>query len=166
LHSYLRFRDVSGGGKVEALLAAAPTVAKWRVDTVPKHLTTDEVAGLLGAIDEHNPIGRRDYALAHCLPDMGLRVSEVAAIQLDDLNWREGTLTITHGESRRSDVLPLPVTTGRAIVQYVRGARPPTKSRALFDPPGFWPLRFGCPLHWHKCCRIATLYGCGAPVPA
>jgi integrase/recombinase XerD len=132
LRSYLRFRAVSCGDKVEALLAAVPTVAKWRLDTVPKHLTTDEVAGLLGAIDQHNPIGRRDYAMARCLVDMGLRVSEVAAIQLDDLNWREGTLTITHGKSRRSDVLPLPVTTGRAIVQYVRGARPPSKARALF----------------------------------
>jgi integrase/recombinase XerD len=132
LRSYLRFRAVSCGDEVEALLAAVPTVAKWRLDTVPKHLTTNEVAGLLGAIDQHNPIGRRDYAMARCLLDMGLRVSEVAAIQLDDLNWREGTLTITHGKSRRSDVLPLPVTTGRAIVQYVRGARPPSKSRALF----------------------------------
>jgi site-specific recombinase XerD len=57
LRSYLRFRAVSCGDKVEALLAAVPTVAKWRLDTVPKHLTTDEVAGLLGAIDQHNPIG-------------------------------------------------------------------------------------------------------------
>jgi len=132
LRSYLRFRAVSYGDKVEALLTAVPTVAKWRLDTVPKHLTTDEVAGLLGAIDQHNPIGRRDYAMARCLVDMGLRVSEVAAIQLDDLNWRAGTLTITHGKSRRSDVLPLSVTTGRAIVQYARGARPPSKSRSLF----------------------------------
>jgi len=132
LRSYLRFRAVSCGDKVEALLAAVPTVAKWRLDTVPKHLTTDEVAGLLGAIDQHNPSGRRDYAMTRCLLDMGLRVSEVAAIQLDDLNWREGTLTITHGKSRRSDVLPLPVTTGKAIVQYVRCARPPSTSRALF----------------------------------
>jgi integrase/recombinase XerD len=66
------------------------------VDTVPKHLTTNEVAGLLGAIDQHNPIGRRDYALARCLLGMGLRVREVAAILLDDLNWREGTLATTH----------------------------------------------------------------------
>jgi integrase/recombinase XerD len=76
LRSYLRFRAVSCGDKVEALLAAVPTVAKWRLDTVPKHLTTDEVAGLLGAIDQHNPIGRRDYAMTRCLLDMGLRVSE------------------------------------------------------------------------------------------
>jgi len=132
LRSYLRFRAVSCGDKVEALLAAVPTVAKWRLDTVPKHLTTDEVAGLLGAIDQHNLIGRRDYAMTRCLLDMGLRVSEVAAIQLDELDWREGTLTITHGKSRRSDILPLPVTTGKAIVQYVRCARPPSTSRALF----------------------------------
>ncbi len=186
LRSYLRFRAVSCGDKVEALLTAVPTVAKWRLDTVPKHLTTDEVAGLLGAIDQHNPIGRRDYAMARCLLDMGLRVSEVAAIQLDDLNWREGTLTITHGKSRRSDVLPLPVTSGRAIVQYVRGARPPSKSRALFvrhRAPFNTPItvelvrgairrafgRCGLGARYtvaHMCCGIPWLHGCGARVSA
>ncbi len=146
LRSYLRFRAVSCGDKVEALLAAVPTVAKWRLDTVPKHLTTEEVAGLLGAIDQHNLTGRRDYAMTRCLLDMGLRVSEVAAIQLDDLNWREGTLTITHGKSRRSDVLPLPVATGKAIVQYVRCARPPSTSRALFVRHR---APFNTPINWN-----------------
>jgi hypothetical protein len=37
---------VSCGDKIEALLAAFPTVAKWRVDTVPKNSTTDEVTKL------------------------------------------------------------------------------------------------------------------------
>ena len=64
--------------------------------------------------------------------DMGLRAGEVAAIQLDDLNWRAGTLTIRHGKSRQADVLPVPAQTGKAIVQYVRGARPPSTTRALF----------------------------------
>jgi site-specific recombinase XerD len=70
--------------------------------------------------------------MARCLVDMGLRAGEVAAIQLEHLNWREGTLTIPHGKSRRADVLPLPVSTGKAIMQYVRAARPPSTSRALF----------------------------------
>jgi len=132
LRSYLCFRAVSCGDKVEALLAAVPQVAKWRLDSVPKHLTTEEIGRLLGAFDQRSASGRRDYAMTRCLLDMGLRVGEVAAIQLDDLNWREGTLTISHGKSRRADVLPLPVSTGKAIVQYVCGARPPSTSRALF----------------------------------
>jgi integrase len=63
---------------------------------------------------------------------MGLRGCEVAAIQLDDINWSEGTLIISHGKSRRSDVLPLAVPTGKAIVQYLRSARPSSTSRDLF----------------------------------
>jgi integrase len=132
LRSYLRFRAVICGDKVDALLAAVPCIARWPLDTVPKHLTGEEITRFLGAFDQHSANGLRDFAMARCLLDMGLRAGEVAAIQLDDLNWRDGTLTIRHGKSRRADVLPLPAQTGKAIVQYVRGARPPSTTRALF----------------------------------
>jgi integrase/recombinase XerD len=124
LRSYLRFRAVSRGDKVETLLAAVPCAAEWRLDTVPTHLTPEEVVRFLGAFDQNSASGRRDYAMARCLLDMGLRAGEVAAIQLEDLNWREATLTISHGKSRRADVLPLPALTGKVIVQYLRRARP------------------------------------------
>ena len=132
LRSYLRFRAVIFGDKVEALLAAVPCIARWTLDTVPKHLTDEEVVRFLGIFDQQSANGQRDFAMARCLLDLGLRAGEVAAIELDDLNWRDGTLTIRHGKSRRADVLPLPTQTGRAIVQYVRGARPPSTTRALF----------------------------------
>jgi integrase len=132
LRSYLRFRAVSCGDRVESLLAAVPSVARWNLDTLPKHLTAEETDTFLRAFDQHSANGRRDYAMARCLLDMGLRAGEVAAIQLDDLNWREGTLTVCHSKSRRADVLPLPVSTGRAIVRYVRDTRPKSSSRALF----------------------------------
>ena len=70
--------------------------------------------------------------MARCMLDLGLRVSEVAALQLDDLNWRDGTVRIGAGKSRRTDVLPLPVQTGGAIVAYLRQGRPPSPSRAVF----------------------------------
>jgi site-specific recombinase XerD len=63
---------------------------------------------------------------------MGLRAGEVAAIRIDDLNWQQGTLRIGSGKSRRADVLPLPVLTGRAIVQYLRRGRPESSNRTLF----------------------------------
>lgn len=132
LRSYLRFRAVSRGDETQHLIAAIPSVARWRFDSVPKHLKAEEIDGFLSVFDRRSANGRRDYAMARCLLDMGLRAGEVAAIQLEDLDWREGTLTIHHGKSRRTDVLPLPVTTGKAIVQYVHGARPPSASRSLF----------------------------------
>lgn len=132
LRSYLRYRAVRCEDRVEKLVAAVPTVARWRLATVPAHLTSEEIGRFLGTFDRHTACGQRGYAMARCLSDMGLRASEVAAIQLDDLNWREGTLTIGRGKSRRADVLPLTVATGKAIVQYLRGARPQSANRALF----------------------------------
>jgi integrase/recombinase XerD len=132
LRSYLRFRALSDGDRVDALVSAVPTVAQWRLATVPAYLTPDEVARFLDTFDRHTASGQRGYAMARCLVDMGLRAGEVAAIQLDDLNWCDGTLIIGRGKSRRADVLPLPVPTGKAIVQYLREARPQSKNRALF----------------------------------
>jgi integrase/recombinase XerD len=132
LRSYLRFRALHDGDRVESLIAAIPTVAQWRLAALPAHLTSEEVAGFLLAFNRHTTRGQRGYAMARCLIDLGLRASEVVALQLDDVNWPEGTLTISHEKSRRADVLPLPVPTGRAIVHYLRGARRHSASRALF----------------------------------
>lgn len=88
---------------------------------------------MFGAIGRHNANGRRNYAIARCLVDLGLRAGEVARLRLDDLNWRDATLRITNNKSRRVDLLPLPVKTGQAIVEYLRHSRPPTSAgRALF----------------------------------
>jgi integrase/recombinase XerD len=132
LRSYLRFRAVRCADRVDALIAAIPTVACWRLASLPSHLTQDETARFLNAFDRRHSRSRRGYAMARCLVDLGLRASEVAALQLDDLNWQDGTVRIGAGKSRRADVLPLPVLTGRAIVEYLRQARPASPSRAVF----------------------------------
>jgi integrase len=66
------------------------------------------------------------------LVDLGLRSCEVATLHLDDIDWKNGTLTIRSGKTQRSDVLPLPSITGQAIAEYLQKARPATESRAVF----------------------------------
>ena len=132
LRCYLRFRAAVCADRVDALIAAIPTVACWRLAAVPSHLTPDEAARFLQAFDRRTPSGQRGYAMARCMVDLGLRVSEVAALQLNDLKWQDGTVRIRAGKSRRADVLPLPVLTGQALVAYLREARPRSSSRAVF----------------------------------
>jgi integrase/recombinase XerD len=132
LRSYLRFRALQFGDRVDPLSAAIPTVARWRLDTVPNHLTAEEVKRFLEAFDRSSSFGLRGFAMARCLVDLGLRACEVAAFQLDDVNWGEGTIAISGGKSRRVDILPLPDSTGQAIVEYLRKARPRSDSRGLF----------------------------------
>ncbi len=124
LRSYLRFRALTDGDRVETLVAAVPTVAQWRLATVPAYLTPDEVARFLDTFDRHNASGQRGYAMARCLVDMGLRAGEVAAIQLDDVNWCDGTLIIGRGKSRRADVLPLPAPTEKLSYSTCGGQGP------------------------------------------
>jgi integrase/recombinase XerD len=130
VRSYLRFRAL-GGDATTTLIAAVPSVAQWRLSTLPKALAPNDVERLLNTFDRSTPTGLRGYAIARCLADLGMRASEVARIQLDDVNWREGTLQIK-GKGGRVDILPLPVKTGEALVNYLRRGRPATQSRALF----------------------------------
>jgi integrase len=84
-----------------------PTVADWRLSTVPKYLTPEEVERLLKACNRRTPIGRRDYAILLLLARLGLRAGEVIALQIDDLNWRAGEILV-RGKGLYHDRLPMP----------------------------------------------------------
>ena len=131
LRSYLRFRGMHGD-HVRCLIAAIPQIAQWRFASLPDTLSKAELERFLNAFDRKSAIGRRDYAMARCMVDLGLRAGEVASLQLDDLNWHNGTLRLSAGKARRTDVLPLPTRTGRAIAQYLTDGRPVSDSRAVF----------------------------------
>ncbi len=130
LRSYLNFR-ASKSDQTATLITALPQIAQWRLRGLPKQLTREEVKQLLGAFDLDTPTGRRDYAMTRCIVDLGLRSSEVARLQLEDMDWREGTLTI-RSKGQRIDLLPLPQDTGRAIAQYLQDGRPSTSCREVF----------------------------------
>jgi integrase/recombinase XerD len=130
LRSYFRFKALKGE-QTTSLTAAVPTIASWRLAGLPKALAADELRQFLSAFDRGSVVGRRDYAISRCLVDLGLRTAEVSRITLDDIDWHAGTLKI-HGKDIRTDLLPLPKTTGAAIAAYLRHGRPTLQSRALF----------------------------------
>lgn len=130
LRSFLRYLHQEQ--LVTAPLAeAVPAVAHRRLAGLPRALTAAQVQSLLDACDRATPVGRRDYAVITVLHRLGLRCAELAHLQLGDLDWSAGTVTI-HGKGNRVDRLPLPVDVGQALVDYLRHGRPPTPSRAVF----------------------------------
>jgi integrase len=90
------------------------------------------VEAFLVAFDCADPVGLRDYAIARCLLDLGLRGHEVTYLTLESVDWRSATLTISGTKSKRVQQLPLPVSAGEAIARYLRQARPQIEHRALF----------------------------------
>ena len=144
VRSYLRFRALHHADPVETMLAAIPTAAHWRLASLPTYLNQEELAKLMSAFGQVGPQRQRDYAIIRCLVDLGLRSCEVAALRLDDIDWKSGTLTVRVGKSHRADVLPLPAVTGEAIADYLHKARPKTESRAVYlcgtVRPSMFPL--------------------------
>lgn len=135
IRCYLRFRSVAGD-PVQGLIEAVPSVAHWRLASLPEVLTEKEVQQLLGSFEQLPRSPKRARAMARCLTDIGLRASEVVQLQLSDVDWRAGTIRLAANKSRRVDVLPLPTETGRAIAEYLRTERPQTPNRALFVRDG------------------------------
>jgi len=129
LRALLRFLHVHGL-IAEPLAAAVPSVARRRED-LPRALPAGQVKLLLDSCDRATPTGRRDYAIVLMLARLGLRRCEVAALSLDDVDWRAGEIVV-HGKGSRLDRLPLPCDVGEAIVDYLRDGRPRVTDRALF----------------------------------
>ncbi len=131
LRSYFRYRALLGESTA-ALSAALPRIADWRDANLPKVLSDHELDAFLQAFDRSDPVGRRDYAIARCLIDLGLRGHEVTYLTLESVDWRAATLAIRNPKSRRVQRLPLAASTGEAIAHYLRQGRPQTVNRALF----------------------------------
>lgn len=92
LRSYLRFRALAGQA-VAALLAAVPTVAQWPLERLPQVLDDTLIQAIEQTFDVSTAGGARDRAMFRLMLDLGLRVSEVARIKLQDIDWRRGSCT-------------------------------------------------------------------------
>jgi site-specific recombinase XerD len=131
LRSLLGFLHLEGF--IERPLAAAvPSVAGWQLAGLPKGLGADQVRSLLDSCDCDTAKGRRDFAVITVLVRLGLRASELAGLELDDIDWRAGEV-IVRGKGSRDERLPLPADVGEAIAAYLRKGRPASaQGRAVF----------------------------------
>jgi integrase/recombinase XerD len=125
---WLQLRGLCTAG----LVASVPTVSSRRHSGIPAHISAVQLAALLGSFDRNTPKGLRGYAATLCMARLGLRVGEVAQLTLADFDWREGTFRIGVPKGQRTNVLPLPVEVGEAIVAYIRNGRPPSCVRHVF----------------------------------
>ena len=117
LRGLLRFLFLRGYTPVPSAAAVPALCAAHRAGR-SRTLTAGEVARLLAGCDRRTATGRRDYAILTVLVRLGLRAGEVAALTLEDIDWRAGALVVV-GKGGRRDRLPLPVDT------------PPTSARQL-----------------------------------
>ena len=110
-------------GLIAAPLAGTvPGAYRRRRIRMPALVTGAEAAALLAACDRTTAQGLRDYAIVLTLKRMGLRAREIAALTLEDVDWRSGIVVIS-GKGGRRDQLPLPRDVAEAIIAYLRDGR-------------------------------------------
>ena len=130
LRSLLRFLYVQGFTPT-SLAGAVPVVASWRLSGLPETLSASQVDRLLESCDRRTTDGRRDFAIITVVARLGLRAGEVAGLQLGDIDWRHGELTV-RGKGNRQDRLPLPTDVGQAIADWLERGRPRCECRSVF----------------------------------
>lgn len=110
-------------GTDPALEAGAPRQPK----RLPKALSIDQVQALLDVPDRDTPVGLRDAALLELLYGTGARVSEVLALDVDDvtaqLDDAEAGLRL-FGKGRKERMVPLGSYARDSLSVWLAGGRP------------------------------------------
>jgi site-specific recombinase XerD len=130
LRAFARFLRLRGD-VTDDLTSSALSVPNWRLSTLPKSISPEQVERILAQCDRRTPLGRRDYAILLVLARLGLRAGEVVALTVDDVDWEAGEV-IVRGKGLRHERIPLPHDVGKALAAYLRAGRPRCSTRRLF----------------------------------
>jgi integrase/recombinase XerC len=92
--------------------------------TIPEVMTQEQVNNLVdavGRVEPERPFPVRDRAIFELLYGCGVRVSELAGLNLEDIDRAEGWLRV-RGKGRKERQVPLPGKAAEALERYL-GAR-------------------------------------------
>jgi integrase/recombinase XerD len=123
LRSFARFLRATGRLSVDlAASIVAPTVR--RAERPYRTLPWADVQRILRAIDRNARGGRRDYALLLMMSMYGFGAGEIERLQLEDIDWRAGTIHVVRPKTGAEFLLPLLPAVARALERYLSQGRP------------------------------------------
>jgi site-specific recombinase XerD len=131
LRSFFRFAFTMGHIPSD-LSAVIPRVPCFTLDRLPRGPKWEDVPKLLGTVDRSTAIGRRNFAILLILTTYGVRAGQLAALQLQDVHWREGEISFPAAKRGRQVTAPLTTSVGEALLEYIRDTRPHTEAREIF----------------------------------
>ncbi len=111
---------------------SVPKQNKYNYPAVPSTWEPNEIRCILDAVDQGSPKGKRDYAILLLVAKLGIRVGDIKALKLSDLNWVSKTIAITQEKTKVEAIYPILHDVGWAIIDYLKNARPVCESPYLF----------------------------------
>ncbi|SFI41431.1 Site-specific recombinase XerD [Tindallia magadiensis] len=131
LRVFLRFLFHHEYTEVDLSLSV-PKQSKYYYPSIPATWKPDEVQKLLAAVDRGNPSGKRDYAILLMITKLGLRVGDVKALKLSELNWSTKTMTLIQEKTKQETTYPILHDIGWALIDYLKNARPVCSTSHVF----------------------------------
>jgi len=104
----------------------------FRDSGIPRSISWEQVEQVLAGIDRRSISGKRDFVMLAMLATYGLRACEVAALKLDDIDWRNDRIKIRERKAGNTTAYPLATAVGAALIDYIKNARPTTTDRHVF----------------------------------
>jgi site-specific recombinase XerD len=127
IHKILRglFRYLFSLGHLERDWAAAlHSPPQYRLARAPRALSTGQVLHLLESINRQQQGGRRDFAILLMAASLGVRASEIAALHLEDLDWKQAGVRFPPVKGKNVLRLPLSRPLVKALADYLENERP------------------------------------------
>ena len=109
-----------------------PMVQARKQTRIPSVWSKDELEKLIAAIDRGSPKGKRDYAIILLACHLGLRVTDIKNLTMDNFHWTEKKLVFVQSKTKRCLSLPLTPGLGWAVIDYLRYGRPQIESPYVF----------------------------------
>jgi site-specific recombinase XerD len=111
-------------------------LVKEQQDTAPRWLERKEQLALLRAVREKG--SQRDLAIIQTLLGTGLRISELVALEMPDLDMseRKGLLRVRAGKGSKARQIPLDNNTRQTLISYLEERRDDTSGRLFLGQRG------------------------------
>lgn len=99
---------------------------------LPSYYTEEEIEKLLKSVDRGNIVGKRDYAILVLAAYLGLRASDIARLQFENLHWEQNTIILRQYKTGKNITLPLLPVVGNALLDYIQYGRPKSNEQFIF----------------------------------
>ena len=104
---------------------------------LPSVYAKEEVRIILDSIDRSTAIGKRNHAIILLAVRLGMRASDISALEFSHLNWAGNQVSFTQMKTGRDILLPLPTDVGESIINYLKNGRPVSEEKHIFLSPRY-----------------------------
>lgn len=101
-------------------------------EKLPSVYDANEIKQIENAVNRYTAVGKRDYAILLLTTRLGLRSSDVAGLQFENLDWNNNVIRLIQFKTKLDIELPLLTEVGEAIIDYLKYGRPSFPSQQVF----------------------------------